>query len=59
MTWWALLFAFSMMARYEPVAWTASLDLDKTETAPLLQLVLDTGLKVVPRLVLDALVGPR
>ncbi len=55
MTWWALLYALSMVARYEPDAWVASLDVDKSQLAVPLEGILEDALEVVPHLVLDAL----
>jgi hypothetical protein len=54
-TWWALLYALSMLARYQPVAWFRALDYDaSTWAAPLAEL-LRIGTDAVPRLVLSAL----
>lgn len=55
MTWWALLYALSMMARYEPAAWVRLLSVDEDKLAVPLEGVLDDALEVVPHLVLDAL----
>jgi hypothetical protein len=55
MTWWLLLYSFSILARYEPRRWTKLLDPDKTETAVLLQYALAEALTAVPHLVLEAL----
>jgi hypothetical protein len=55
MTWWALLYSLSMVARYEPDAWVGLLDVDRSELAVPLEGLLKAGLEVVPHLVLDAL----
>lgn len=55
MTWWALLYALSMVARYEPDAWVGLLNVDKNTLAVPLEGLLDDALEVVPHLVLDAL----
>lgn len=55
MTWWALLYALSMVARYEPDAWVGLLDVDESQLAVPLEGVLEDALEVVPHLVLDAL----
>jgi hypothetical protein len=55
LTWWGLLFALSMLARYEPAGWTAALDLDHSELAAPLRHLLDIALTRVPELVLGAL----
>ena len=57
MTWWLLLYSFSILARYEPRKWTQLLALDKTQTAVLLQYALAEALAAVPQLVLEALDG--
>ena len=51
MTWWALLYALSMVARYEPDTWVGLLEVDSSSLAVPLEEVLE----VVPHLVLDAL----
>jgi hypothetical protein len=55
MTWWALLFGLSMLARYEPAGWREALDYDLSELAAPLGELLDVALQIVPELVLDAL----
>lgn len=55
MTWWALLYALSMVARYEPDAWVGLLDVDESQLAVPLEGVVEDALEVVPHLVLDAL----
>jgi len=57
MTWWLLLYCFSILARYQPRKWAALLDLDKSKCAVHIQYALETALSVVPHLVLDALDG--
>ena len=60
MTWWLLLYSFSMLARYQPRKWVQLLDLDKSESAVPLQYALELALSVIPHLVLEALDGkPR
>jgi hypothetical protein len=54
-TWWALLFGLSMLARYEPGAWVAALDLDRPGLAAQLTMLLDLALQAVPALVVIAL----
>lgn len=53
--WWALLFALSMLARYEPAAWAAALDYDESGLAAPLAQLLEAGVDLVPQLVLSAL----
>ena len=57
MTWWAVLYAFSMLSRYYPREWAAALNIDKSEAAALLEYCLELALDVVPHLVMDALDG--
>ncbi len=42
MTWWAVLFTLSMLARYQPVAWVEALDVDASRVATTLERVLRT-----------------
>lgn len=55
MTWWALLYGLSMLARYYPADWTAMLDIDKSAVAATLETMLRDGLDAIPPLVLAAL----
>jgi hypothetical protein len=55
MTWWALLFGLSMVARYEPGAWVRALDLDRPGLAAQLTELMDIALEAVPLLVFEAL----
>lgn len=57
MTWWLLLYSFSMLARYEPRRWTKLLDLDTSKVAVLLRFALEEAFDAVPQLVLEALDG--
>jgi len=57
MTWWLLLYSFSILARYEPRRWVELLDLDKSEAAVSLQYLLEEALAALPHLVLEALDG--
>jgi hypothetical protein len=54
-TWWALLYALSMLARYQPAAWFRTLDYDTSIWAAPLAELLRIGTEAVPRLVLSAL----
>jgi hypothetical protein len=54
MTWWAILFALSMLARYYPTAWTHALDENSSPDAVLLERALDIALDAVPHLVFEA-----
>jgi hypothetical protein len=55
MTWWLLLYVFSMISRYQPANWTKLLDLDKSGYAAPLQYALQEAISVLPHLVLEAL----
>jgi hypothetical protein len=52
--WWAVLFALSMHARYEPAAWEQHRDIDSRVSASVIEVTLDTALLEVPRLLLAA-----
>jgi len=53
--WWALLLGLSSLARYEPAAWTAAIDLDASELAVGLERVLDVATERVPARILATL----
>ena len=53
-TWWGVLFALSTLARYEPVAWRAALDIDSSPTARALEQGLTVAQRRIPELVLEA-----
>jgi len=55
--WWILLFAMSILARYDPAVWSRALDVDRSDRAVRLQLLLDEALDVVPALVAAALLS--
>jgi hypothetical protein len=55
MTWWALLHALSMLARYEPAAWARALAYDSSSLAAPLAELLRCGLELIPQLVLESL----
>ena len=57
MTWWLLLYSFSMLARYQPRKWVDLLDYDKSPHATHLQFAMDSALTAIPHLVLGALDG--
>ena len=59
MTWWALLYGLSMLARYDPAPWTEALRADKSRDAVPLEIAMDEALEAVPHLVLEALKGKR
>jgi hypothetical protein len=56
MTWWLLLYSFSILARYEPRRWVKLLDRDSSKgIAVLVRYALEEALTAVPQLVLEAL----
>jgi len=55
MTWWLLLYSFSMLARYQPAKWVGLLAPDSSRYAAALSYALHTALDVIPQLVLEAL----
>ena len=54
-TWWAVLFATSMLARYEPASWLRALRIDQNDDAVALEAVLDEAMVAVPQLLLQVL----
>jgi hypothetical protein len=57
--WWVLLFGLSLLARYEPAAWRAALDLDKSRVADPLTKLLDDALVIVPDQLFEAATQDR
>jgi hypothetical protein len=57
MTWWALLHALSMVARYEPAAWFEALAYDSSPIAAPIAELLRVGVDLIPQMVLEALYG--
>jgi hypothetical protein len=53
--WWALLLGLSSLARYEPAAWAAAIDLDSSELAVSLERVLDVASERLPMRILRSL----
>jgi hypothetical protein len=50
LAWWAVLFALSLLARYQPDTWTRYLDVDSSAYAEPLETLLDRALVVCPQL---------
>ena len=48
MLWWALLYGLSILARYEPAAWTSVLDLEQSKLAVGLEQVLNVAEERIP-----------
>jgi hypothetical protein len=55
LAWWALLFALSMLARYEPASWISALEADASPNAVPLEAALDHALDTCPELILRAI----
>ena len=55
MMWWLLLFGLSIVARYDPELWVASINIDADERAEPVAVALRAGLDLLPGLILDAL----
>lgn len=53
--WWAVTWALSMVARYQPDRWTATLDVDTSKDAVRLEALLDEALDAIPELILDVI----
>lgn len=53
--WWAVLYALSMLARYQPDTWARHLDVDAVETAVPLEALLDQALDTLPAVILAVL----
>lgn len=53
--WWSVLFALSMMARYEPSNWAGMIDINSSKDANAIEHLLDQALDAVPHLVLEAI----
>lgn len=54
-SWWMVLFALSMLARYSPRDWSGLMSLQNSPLASVVEYVLDVALDVVPNLVAEAL----
>jgi hypothetical protein len=50
LAWWAILFALSMLARYQPAEWVRHIDVDSSEAAVPIERILSDATTVVPRL---------
>lgn len=55
MTWWLLLYSFSMLARYQPRKWTDLLILDRPGCANQIRFALERAISVIPQLLIGAL----
>lgn len=55
MSWWAVLYALSMLARYHPEAWAKHIAVDTSTTAVPIEQLLTKALAVVPEVMLKTL----
>jgi len=55
LAWWAVLYALSMLARYEPCAWTKRADIDTSTEAVAIEHLLEAALEYLPRVILDTI----
>lgn len=55
LSWWAVLFAMSMLARYQPDRWTTYINVNTSKDAVAVEFLLDTALKAVPELILASI----
>ncbi|WUA73653.1 hypothetical protein OG387_19170 [Streptomyces longwoodensis] len=55
LAWWAVLYALSMLARYQPGQWTAQIDVNRSKDAVAIEYLLDSALAAVPELILAAI----
>lgn len=58
MTWWAFLYALSILARYKPGPWSNALRVDASELAVPIEATLEVANDAIPSLVLAALLAP-
>lgn len=55
MAWWAVLHAFSMLARYQPAEWAQHISIDDSTYAAAIERLLAEGIETVPLLLLQVL----
>ncbi|MFF3313505.1 YaaC family protein [Streptomyces sp. NPDC002952] len=55
MAWWAVLYALSMLARYQPAQWARHIDVDGSRHAVPIEKILDRALEHLPVLIADTI----
>jgi hypothetical protein len=55
MAWWAVLFALSMLARYQPAEWARHVDVDASPHAVPIERLLARAISVTPEPVAEAI----
>ncbi|MFE3412835.1 YaaC family protein [Streptomyces mirabilis] len=53
LAWWAVLYALSMLARYEPCAWQKRIDIDGSKESAAIEHLLGAALDFLPALIRD------
>jgi hypothetical protein len=55
LTWWAVLYSLSMLARYSPDRWIDSIATDSSPYAVAIEQVLDRAIQVCPELIVSSI----
>ncbi|MFJ4696477.1 YaaC family protein [Streptomyces sp. NPDC088766] len=55
MAWWAVLYALSMLSRYQPAAWGTLINVDNSKYAVPIERLLEVGINHLPVLIADAI----
>ena len=55
MAWWALLYALSMLARYQPAEWAAHINIDTSPYAVAVERLLKKAIDILPRIILETI----
>ncbi|MFC7024600.1 YaaC family protein [Promicromonospora thailandica] len=55
MAWWTVLYALSMLARYQPAEWASHINVDTSRHAVAIERLLKDAVRVVPSLVLETI----
>ncbi|MFD5271521.1 YaaC family protein [Streptomyces sp. NPDC058335] len=56
MAWWAVLYALSMLARYEPATWGKLISVDDSQHAVRIERLLECAIKHLPTLIADTII---
>jgi hypothetical protein len=57
LAWWILLYSLSMITRYQPVAWTEMIDVNRSQVAVPIETALTKALDTIPALIHATLTG--
>lgn len=55
MAWWAVTYALSMLARYQPAEWATHINVDRSRTAVPIERFLASAIDALPRLILQTI----